>query len=617
MPPPKSEGAASSSCSSSTSASASSKPKKIVFHTPYGQSPVPRPLNVAPPPPGSEFRRWSCEQCRARKIKCDGVRPTCGYCAKNPARVCLYLGQKVKTQGDDDGSGNVGAGEQSNPSSSSSKSRKKRPRDTDTSSSQSPQPKSHVKRSTSQTMSDLSTTSAQPQPNTPPIGLQHPPHSQYHPQQQQQPLYITSESALTRPSNQPLYMNTSESTSSRPPIPSPISRPPPIPPPISTRQPPHPHPHPIDTTNIIDFLEDHAEHITTPNGTTLRRMSVISNLNRPMDRNEVRRLVEAFFAVEGFTLISFIHKRSVLMNVETVDEFLLMAIASAGVLIESRPSPELKRSLLRYYELARNFALEALERPSLQNLQALLLMSTVSAYINKQSAGWMFLGMACRMALLMRLNCDPDNAPLESNDPSYSAPLDWVEAETRRRLGWACFLRDKIHSSFADRSTFFGKVPIDLKPVCPEHIWESMVDPSILSQTHRIPTSTTIPDPISPSQPLVPLVHLFYQIVGFVHKARIAGPAPESIFVSTGMTSFTSGSSTESLVNNTRTRDGSFSPVLDTLVKPFPNDIDIRQYDSEFLQLRLGLADWRRDLPPHLKIPCGSVEGVVEWFKRG
>jgi hypothetical protein len=31
----------------------------------------------------------ACEQCRARKTKCDNVRPTCGFCQRSHGR-CIY-----------------------------------------------------------------------------------------------------------------------------------------------------------------------------------------------------------------------------------------------------------------------------------------------------------------------------------------------------------------------------------------------------------------------------------------------------------------------------------------------------------------------------------------------
>ncbi|KAJ1569716.1 hypothetical protein HK405_004914 [Cladochytrium tenue] len=41
-------------------------------------------------------RRWSCEACRSRKIKCDGVRPICGYCLKKGHAKCVYLGSVTR-----------------------------------------------------------------------------------------------------------------------------------------------------------------------------------------------------------------------------------------------------------------------------------------------------------------------------------------------------------------------------------------------------------------------------------------------------------------------------------------------------------------------------------------
>ncbi|KAJ1553048.1 hypothetical protein HK405_009111, partial [Cladochytrium tenue] len=38
----------------------------------------------------------SCEPCRVRKIKCDGVRPVCGNCIKRAIKRCVFLGTKTK-----------------------------------------------------------------------------------------------------------------------------------------------------------------------------------------------------------------------------------------------------------------------------------------------------------------------------------------------------------------------------------------------------------------------------------------------------------------------------------------------------------------------------------------
>ncbi|KAJ1569403.1 hypothetical protein HK405_005388 [Cladochytrium tenue] len=41
------------------------------------------------------FRRWSCEGCRRRRKKCDGVRPACGFCVKL-SEPCVYHGTMTR-----------------------------------------------------------------------------------------------------------------------------------------------------------------------------------------------------------------------------------------------------------------------------------------------------------------------------------------------------------------------------------------------------------------------------------------------------------------------------------------------------------------------------------------
>ncbi|KAJ3409824.1 hypothetical protein HDV05_004241 [Chytridiales sp. JEL 0842] len=48
----------------------------------------------APPPANHEKRRWSCEICRSKKVKCDGTKPVCGYCHER-GLGCVYLGAGI------------------------------------------------------------------------------------------------------------------------------------------------------------------------------------------------------------------------------------------------------------------------------------------------------------------------------------------------------------------------------------------------------------------------------------------------------------------------------------------------------------------------------------------
>ncbi|KAJ3134541.1 hypothetical protein HK101_004341, partial [Irineochytrium annulatum] len=47
------------------------------------------------PAPNHEARRRNCEACRARKLKCDLGRPSCGRCLRRPGTQCIYLGKGV------------------------------------------------------------------------------------------------------------------------------------------------------------------------------------------------------------------------------------------------------------------------------------------------------------------------------------------------------------------------------------------------------------------------------------------------------------------------------------------------------------------------------------------
>ncbi|KAI9355721.1 hypothetical protein DFJ73DRAFT_775385 [Zopfochytrium polystomum] len=68
---------------------------------------LPLTTDRVPPakPPSSSSRngparRWSCETCRKRKIKCDGIRPTCGFCARKNILPCVFVGTKDRADVD-------------------------------------------------------------------------------------------------------------------------------------------------------------------------------------------------------------------------------------------------------------------------------------------------------------------------------------------------------------------------------------------------------------------------------------------------------------------------------------------------------------------------------------
>ncbi|KFY34815.1 hypothetical protein V494_06449 [Pseudogymnoascus sp. VKM F-4513 (FW-928)] len=87
----------------------------------------------------------------------------------------------------------------------------------------------------------------------------------------------------------------------------------------------------------------------------------------------------------------------------------------------------------------------ALDSPDLTTLQALLLLGHRDIGRGKSSRGWVFTGMAFRLAQGMGLHLDPSH---------WNTPRDTdVEREISRRAYWAAFIADK------QLSLYFGRPP--------------------------------------------------------------------------------------------------------------------------------------------------------------
>jgi hypothetical protein len=113
----------------------------------------------------------------------------------------------------------------------------------------------------------------------------------------------------------------------------------------------------------------------------------------------------------------------------------------------------------------------ALESPNLTTLQALILLGHREIGFGKASKGWLFSGMAFRLAHEMGLHLDPSN--WTGSDDSR------IEREILRRAYWAAFVADK------QLSLYFGRPPAlypresDVRdteriPYPPE--WESLIN---------------------------------------------------------------------------------------------------------------------------------------------
>jgi hypothetical protein len=125
-------------------------------------------------------------------------------------------------------------------------------------------------------------------------------------------------------------------------------------------------------------------------------------------------------------------------------DLLLYAICSMGALASEQVAMrELSDVFLnRAQELLYGSALES---PNLTTLQALILLGHREIGHGKSSKGWLFSGMAFRLAHEMGLHLDPNN--WNGSDDSR------IEREILRRTYWAAFVADK------QLSLYFGRPP--------------------------------------------------------------------------------------------------------------------------------------------------------------
>ncbi|KAJ3103338.1 hypothetical protein HDU97_010243 [Phlyctochytrium planicorne] len=117
----------------------------------------------------------------------------------------------------------------------------------------------------------------------------------------------------------------------------------------------------------------------------------------------------------------------------------------------------------RFYTVARSLVMQNIECPSLPTVQALILIAHFSLMSGRLTAAWQYLAMAVEMATAMNLHVDPEVA---------YPNLTPVEKDVHRRTYWACYLQDRMISMAADRDFLIPVFPTINLPM-PERTWES------------------------------------------------------------------------------------------------------------------------------------------------
>ncbi|KAJ3412470.1 hypothetical protein HDV05_000725 [Chytridiales sp. JEL 0842] len=149
-----------------------------------------------------------------------------------------------------------------------------------------------------------------------------------------------------------------------------------------------------------------------------------------------------------------------------------------------------------YYEKARGMIPNVMDKPTLEAVQAVLILMITSASLGTFSATWSKLGLAIRMALFLKLDVDPDFLEDTQN-------LHFIWKESRRRAWWICYVMDGNLSSLAQRPYMIKRGHeqeggFKVKGICPDNIWylsnldNHPIDPTTDEDRLATPTNHTV-----------------------------------------------------------------------------------------------------------------------------
>ncbi|KAJ3175546.1 hypothetical protein HK101_010638 [Irineochytrium annulatum] len=164
-----------------------------------------------------------------------------------------------------------------------------------------------------------------------------------------------------------------------------------------------------------------------------------------MNREEELRLIDRYFAGSWAVPLVVVHKVTFLNALDEQLPMLRLGVCCMGALIDSNDEEADMKEATRYFEKARNLASSCFEEPSLDVLQALIVLSACAERLGNFSAAWRLMGMSARQLEFLSVDVDPDEL-----DTEEGRNMTWVERETRRRCWWVAYVTDKMVASITN-----------------------------------------------------------------------------------------------------------------------------------------------------------------------
>jgi uncharacterized membrane protein len=155
-------------------------------------------------------------------------------------------------------------------------------------------------------------------------------------------------------------------------------------------------------------------------------------------------------------------------------EVLVNAICAVGAALTSRHCVELPESLVEFFSSRARALLDVeLDSPTLSTVQSLGILSGVEAIRTLDARGWLYSGMAIRLATDLGLH-------LDTQAYVNAGVLDVEEAMVRRVVFWGVFIHERMWSLYLGRPVSLDEQAITAPPYTSsssgQKYWQPYVD---------------------------------------------------------------------------------------------------------------------------------------------
>ncbi|KAI9359329.1 fungal-specific transcription factor domain-containing protein [Zopfochytrium polystomum] len=385
-------------------------------------------------------RRWSCETCRKRKIRCDGIRPTCGFCVRKKILPCVFVG--TKDRADVDLARQFEAERLRRRLIKQILAAPAVPARTVKKNKSTPLISGPICDTAKPPMSASGGSDAQcGSPNSSFLGLAS--------------LIFNGDGLSDSLTSASLQSQTPPSFSPR-----------------------------TQTSGFSAYKTAASSSIPITPVSKLGTHSNAAEWDDPAFRRpgsapgEQFALAVMFFKFPSI-VVAFVHRRTILKNFRTISPLLRMAICAAGA-HESWTSSTSEEVAQYYYDRACSMTGVIFENPSIEAFQSLLILVSIGTGIGQRSMWADKLRMAVSMVFALNLNLDPDTVPM-----GLLCNSSWVEKETRRRCWWVCYLIETTLAAIFFQPPLLTRNDSTVQPMCSDDLWFSSVDPIKLEHLYN------------------------------------------------------------------------------------------------------------------------------------